>query len=148
MAINLSHCFHPYDLYETFNATGLKIKRTVVQEKYGCNKKRKLCASVLIYFFYLIICDILENNVTFELPLFNNRLAFISVKPIMGEDFKLARQRGAFGDVDILMSNFTGYQFNYSWQTKSGRYRYKPVYLSKKFKDVFVKYINEGKQYY
>lgn len=114
MAINLSHCFHPYDLYETFNATGLKIKRTVVQEKYGCNKKRKLCASVLIYFFYLIICDILENNVTFELPLFNNRLAFISVKPIMGEDFKLARQRGAFGDVDILMSNFTGYQFNYS----------------------------------
>lgn len=149
MPVNLNHCFYPYDLYENFNATtGLKIKRTVVQEKYGVNKKRKLCASVLIYCFYLILCDIIENNITFELPLFNNRLASIYVKPITGNRFKQARQNGAYADIDILMSNFTGYQLTYSWQTKSGGYRYKPVYICKRFKDVFYKYINEGKQYY
>ena len=77
----------------------------------------------------------------------NNKTATIYAKPVTGDEFKIARQRGAFADIDILASNFTGYQLTYSWLTDSG-YRYKPIYINKRFKDVFVKYINEGKQYY
>lgn len=147
MNYHTGYCFCAYDLYETFNKKQLKIRRDIVQKKYGVNKKQRLCASVLIYCFYLIILDIIENNITFVLPLFNNRDASIYARPIVGDDFKKARQRGAFADIDILASNFTGYQLTYSWSSKNG-YRYKPIYINKRFKDVFYKHINNGKQYY
>ena len=141
------YCFTAYDLFETFNKKQLKIRRDTVQNKYGVNKKQLFCASVLIYCFYLILLEIIENNVIFVLPLLNNKTATIYVRPITGDEFKIARQRGAFADIDILGSNFTGYQLTYSWLTDSG-YRYKPIYINKRFKDIFIQYINEGKQYY
>lgn len=147
MHYNTSFCFNATDLYETFDKTQLKIKRAVVQDKYGVNKKQIFCASVLIYTFYLILLDIIENNITFVLPLFNNKTASIYVRPIVNDELKRARKNGAFADIDLLSSNFTGYQLTYSWETKSG-YRYKPIYINKRFKDVFLKHINEGKQYY
>ena len=141
------YCFTAYDLFETFNKKQLKIRRDVVQNKYGVNRKQLFCASVLIYCFYLILLDIIENNVTFVLPLLNNKTATIYAKPVTGDEFKIARQRGAFTDIDFLKTNFTGYQLTYSWLTDSG-YSYKPIYINKRFKDVFTQYINEGKQYY
>lgn len=109
-----SYAFCAYDLFETFNKKQLKIKREVVQKKYGVNKRQLLCASVLVYCFYLILLDIIENNVTFVLPLFNNKHASIYIRPIVGEALKTARQRGAFADIDLLVTNFTGYQITYS----------------------------------
>lgn len=114
MHYNTGYCFSAYDLFETFNKKQLKIRRDTVQNKYGVNKKQMFCASVLVYCFYLILLDIIENNVTFVLPLLNNRTATIYAKPVVGEEFKLARKRGAFADIDIVGSNFTGYQLTYS----------------------------------
>lgn len=147
MRYNTGYSFSAYDLFETFNKKQLKIRRDVVQKKYGVNKKQMFCASVLVYCFYLILLDIIKNNVTFVLPLFNNKQATIYARPIVGEEFKKARQHGAFADIDILATNFTGYQLTYSWETKSG-YRYKPVYINKRFKNILYENINNGKQYY
>lgn len=40
MKYNTGYCFNAYDLFETFNKKQLKIKREVVQKKYGLNKKQ------------------------------------------------------------------------------------------------------------
>ena len=114
MRYNTSYAFNASDLFETFDKKQLKIKRTVVQDKYGVNRKQYLCASVLVYCFYLILLDIIENNITFVLPLFNGREATIYVRPLVGEEFKQARQRGAFSEIDVLATNFTGYGLTYS----------------------------------
>lgn len=148
MIQNLGFCFNATDLYDTFNKKQLKIRKDVVQEKYGCNKKQAICASVLIYCFYLILLDIIENNVTFVLPLFNGKQGSIYARPIVGEEFKKARQNGAFQDIDVISSNFTGYQITYSFQKRDGSYAYKSCYINKKFKDAFIDNINKGKQYY
>ena len=148
MRYNTYYSFSAYDLFETFNKKQLKIKLDVIQKNYGVNKRQWLCASVLVYCFYLILLDIIENNVTFVLPLFNGRQASIYARAISGEEFKIARQKGAFADIDIINSNFTGYQLTYCWKPKGGHYRYKPIYINKKFKDVFYEKINSGKQYY
>ena len=145
--IKTDFCFTSYDIFSTFNLKQLKIKRTVVQDKYGCNKKQRFCALVFTYCCYLIVLDIIQNNATFVLPLFNHKYASIFVKPITGETLKFARQHGAFRDLDLLMTNFTGYQMIYSWEA-GGRYKEKPIYINKRFKDVLYKYANEGKQYY
>lgn len=142
------HCFTAYDLFETFNKKQLKIKRTVVTEKYGLSKKQWICASVLVYCFYLILVDIIENNVTFVLPLFNGRRARIYAKPSVGEEFKKIRQRGGMEGIDIIASNFTGYQITYEWEDRARNIRSKPIYLDKQLKKAFYDNINKGKQYY
>lgn len=145
--INSSFCFTSYDIFSTFNLKQLKIRRDVVQNKYGCNKKQMFCASVFTYCCYLILFDIIQNNATFVLPLFNAKQASIHVKPIHGEKFKTARQNGAFKDIDLLNTNFTGYQLTFTW--KQGEiYKDKPIFINKQFKDVLYQYVNQGKQYY
>ena len=146
--IKSDFCFTSYDIFSTFNLKQLKIKRTTIQEKYGCNKKQLFCASVFTYCCYLILFDIIQNNTTFVLPLFNHRYADIHVKPVRGENLKIARQKGAFEGLDLLMTNFTGYQVVFCWETGDGTYKDKTIYINKKFKDVLYKYANEGKQYY
>lgn len=146
--INSSFCFTSYDIFSTFNLKQLKIKRTTVQDKYGCNKKQSFCATVFTYCCYLILLDIIQNNATFVLPLFNSRFACIHIIPIKGERLQKARQAGAFQDIDLLMSNFTGYQLNFTWENKYNSRQNKPIHINKRFKDVLIKYINEGKQYY
>ena len=93
--------------------------------------------------------DIIQNNATFVLPLFNKKFACIHIVPIREDQLKRARQAGAFQDIDLLMSNFTGYQLTYTWEnTKRVLKCSKPIHINKRFKDVLIKYINEGKQYY
>ena len=53
--------------------------------------------------------DIIDNNVTFELPTGSARRTLLRMKKCEGEEFKKARQRGKFADVDFLSSNFSGY---------------------------------------
>ena len=140
------YCFTAYDLFETFNKKQLKIRRDTVQNKYGVNKKQLFCASVLIYCFYLILLDIIENNVTFVLPT-GNKEAVLQVKQFEGDIFKKMRQRGCFDRIDVVMSNFKGYQIYFRYQLKDG-YREKPIYINEKIKKLFIDNINNGKQYY
>lgn len=147
MHYSSNHCFTAYDFFETFDKKQLKIKRVVVQDKYGVNKKQWLCASVLVYCFYLIILDIIENNVTFVLPLFRGKNAMIHVIPVTGNDLKEAVHRGAFSDIDLISTNFTAYKIAYTWNF-NGTPKEKTVYLHRKYKELFIDHINKGKQYY
>ena len=46
---------------------------------------------ILRYFFYLLIKDIIENQVTFKFPPNGAYRAYLEMVPIHGEDFKRAR---------------------------------------------------------
>lgn len=141
------YCFNATDLYDNFNTKQLKIRKDVVAKKYGLHKKQCICASVLIYCFYLILLDIIENNVTFVLPLFNGKHASIYIRPVVGEELKTARQRGAMQDIDLLASDFTGYEPAFTWESPSG-IRHKPIYINRAMKEKLIQKINEGKRYY
>lgn len=95
---------------------------------------------VFTYFYYLVIKDIIENQVTFKLPV--NR-CYLEMTPIIGEDFVKARQNGAFRDVDFLMSNFTGYNLNLRIHTRYGKWL-KRIYVSSKYRDLITELTNKG----
>ena len=109
----LDHALCAYDLFKFFDTTKTSITFTL-SRKYKAEHQRKLCSEIFSYTMYLIILDIIDNNCTFVLPLYNNRNASIYAKPIKGEAFKQARQRGAFSGIDMLATNFTGYQLTYA----------------------------------
>ena len=80
-----------------FDLKSLNVPTTLVRKlKMDC--LQDLCGAVLTYCLYLIILDIIENNVTFVLPMHKNgvRKANISVKCIDGERFQKMYQKGSF----------------------------------------------------
>lgn len=109
----------------------------------GGGNFRDLYGRIFRYFFYLVTKDIIENQITFKFPPNRYIRTYFEMVPIHGEDFKRARQNGAFSDVDFLASNFTGYQLYLRYMTRYGKWL-KQIYVSKHFKDQITKLTNQG----
>ena len=146
MHYNTSYCFTPWDLFETFNIKQLKIKKTTIAKKYGCDRKQMFCSKVLMYCMGLILLDVIENNVTFMFPT-EPRESCIYVKSFTGKTFQKLYSKGKFAGIDFLSSNFTGYQLYFRYKAKD-TFREKPIYISHTLRDKFYENINNGKVYY
>jgi hypothetical protein len=53
--------------------------------------------------------DIIENNVTLELPPLLYYKGQIHFEPIKGTEFERLRENGKFSNIDFLETLFTGY---------------------------------------
>lgn len=95
--------------------------------------------------FKLVINDIIDNNITFHLPT-GARKCNIHMKRVRGETFKNLRRAGKWQDVDILESNFTGYEIGFYMYGKIAP-RIKTIYISKPYKDRITLNTNKGIQY-
>lgn len=136
-----SYALNPQQLFLRF-----PLNKYIKVRIEGWDKVRYLLefGKMFKYLFYLIVKDIIENNVTFKFP--PGTSSYLEMTPIHGKDFEIARQNGAFDDVDFLMSNFTGYQLYLRYNTRYGHWR-KQLYVSKPWKDRITKYTNQGKHY-
>lgn len=115
----------------------------------GDEHKNTLIKRICLEGMKLVLDDIIDNNVTFELPTGSSRKTQIRMGRFKDEDFAKARRRGKFEDVDFLTSNFSGYQMIFEMFYKSGRTpRKKNIYVDKTRKDKITEYTNNGKQYY
>lgn len=147
MYYKTGYCFTPKDLFETMNLRVLGIKRDYYRGEGKSEGLTYFVCKVFLYYMYLVLMDIIENNVTFCLPLKGNRSASIYVKVFDGDDFQKLYSAGKFTGIDFLNSMFKGYQIFYRYNCKSGD-KEKPIYINNKLKDKFYSYINEGKIYY
>lgn len=102
---------------------------------------RKILGRVLRYFFYLVVCDIIEKKITFKFP--RTSRAYLEMIPTSGEEFIKARQNGKFQDVDFLTSNFTGYNLGLRYNTRYGKW-VKAIHVSEKYKDRITELTNAG----
>ena len=139
------HTFLAEDLFEQVNPAKWGITRNFIKNE-GC-RKRQYCGYVLVYFFYLVILDIIENNITFEFPVTGRNKGYLYVKCVYGEDFRNQYSKGRFRGIDFLGSEFKGYYITFQWHHQN-RIREKPFYINTKIKNWFYDKINNGKQYY
>ena len=141
-------CFTSQDIYDTAYKSKLGVNMKHVRA-YKQDMIRELCSQIFTYFFYLVILDIIENNVTFVLPMHKNgvRKANISVKCFDGEMFQKMYQKGSFQGIDFLASNFKGYRLMFQYEAK-GDIREKTIYINDALKQKFYEHINNGKKYY
>lgn len=117
------------------------------KQKLKTVKNKELIKKIARDSIKLVLNDIIDNNVTFQLPT-GSRKADIHVRRIDGKEFVRARQNGKFQDVDFLSSNFSGNQLVLNMYDREGKpTRIKPIYLNKKYKDKLTNYTNQGKQY-
>ena len=102
----------PKDLYITFKRENITTPLAQLWDR----SKPKVCATVFIFTMFQILNDIIDNNVIFKLPV--NTEAYIEMNTVKGEDFKKARQNGAFEDINLASSNFKGNQLHYRYRLK------------------------------
>ena len=141
-------CFTSQDIFDSAHKSKLGVNMKHVRA-YKQDTIKELCSQVFTYFFYLVILDIIENNVTFVLPLKKNgnRSATLSVKCIDGDLFQKLYRLGSFEGIDFLASNFKGYRLMFQYDSNSGL-REKNIYINDKIKKIFYDKINQGKVYY
>lgn len=133
----LSYGVLPFDLYHNFYKNH---KISLTQAEMGCPFKI-LASRIFTHFMYLLISDIIEYGGYFKFPA--PKRCYIEIVPIMGDDFKIAYQRGAFADVDFLASNFTGYVLQFRRATRYGKWT-KKIYVTSKFRDRITELTNKG----
>lgn len=95
--------------------------------------------------FKLVINDIIDNNITFNLPT-GARKCDIHMKRVRGNAFKNLRKAGKWKDIDIVESNFTGYELGFYMYGKTSP-RIKTIYVNNFYKERITQNTNKGMQY-
>lgn len=139
-------CFSQKDLYKRFPDRIPRRWNAEKRERWGKTRK-EMCEKIFADTFFEILLDIIENNVTFVLPLRWGEYAEISMDTIEGDDFIKMYKKGSFEDIDFVLSNFTGHRLKYTYK-KGKNTRWKHIYISYNLRDILSKHTNEGKVYY
>lgn len=137
------HAFSAEELFTGLNNRWLRGRWV----KNRFRDRKQLAADIFKDCFYEILLDIIENNTTFVLPLKYGNYAEICMKQYTEDEFKKLYQYGKFKNIDYVLSQFTGNEIIYRYNTHMG-YKEKPIYVNKELKKLIEKHTNEAKQYY
>lgn len=143
---SLGCAFSTNELFMNFPYKSLSIDCKQCKAITGNNHRDVLVKRVFKESLKLVINDIIENNITFWLPLTGNRKCNIHMRRMQGSDFKNLRRGGKWKDVDIIRSMFSGYDIGFYMLGKRTP-RVKTIYLNKELRDKITNYTNQGKQY-
>lgn len=138
--------FNMDEMFMNFPFDKLKLTCKQSKEINGNEHRDMLVKKIFRECVRLILNDVIDNNVTFELPT-GSRKCDIHMKKVQDEEFKNLRKSGKWKDVDLLESNFTGYELGLFMYGYNRPPRTKTIYVNKDLKDKITKYTNEGKQY-
>lgn len=146
MNYSLGCAFSVKDLFMNFPYKRLQINCEQCKAITGDNHRDILVKRIFKESLKLIINDIIENNITFWLPLIGNRKCNIHMRRIQGNDFKNLRRGGKWKDIDIIKSMFSGYSIGFYMLGKRTP-RVKTIYLNKELRDRITVYTNQGRSY-
>lgn len=143
---SLGCAFSLDDLFDNFPYKKLDITCKECKIITGDNHRDTIVKRIFMESVRLVINDIIDNNVTFWLPLTGGKKCNIHIRRVQGEEFKNLRKAGKWKDVDILKSMFSGYQISFFMLGRRTP-RIKSVYLNKQLRDRITKNANNGVQY-
>lgn len=110
------------------------------------NHRNKLAKRIFRESLRLVIEDIIQNNITFWLPLTGNKKCNLHMKRISGSDFKNLRRGGKWKDLDIVNSMFSGYEIKF-FMLGNRTPRSKTVYLNRLYRNQITARANQGMPY-
>lgn len=140
-----SYALTPCDLYANFDRDRyIRPEALEYMTKTVGRHFDQYFGRILRYFFKLVIDDVIDNNVTFQLP--PGCRARIEMQNVCGDDFIRAYQNGAFQDVDYLASNFVGNNLILKFATRYKKWE-KPIHVDREAKSRITYNTNHHVQY-
>ena len=141
----VGHSFNVDEMFMNFPYKKLKLTCEDCKRINGNKDRDALVKKIFRDSVKVILSDIIDNNVTFILPT-NKGIADIHVRRTYGEDFKKARKRGKWKNVDFLSSNFSGNELDLSMKHNVFS-KEKIIYVDKNLKSKITENTNNGMQY-
>ncbi len=141
----VGHSFNMDEMFMNFPYKKLKLTCEDCKRINGNKDRDALVKKIFRDSVKVIFSDIIDNNVTFILPT-NKGIADIHVRRTYGEDFKKARKRGKWKNVDFLSSNFSGNELVLSMKHNVFS-KEKIIYVDKNLKSKITENTNNGMQY-
>lgn len=141
----VGHSFNVDEMFMNFPYKKLKLTCEDCKRINGNKDRDALVKKIFRDSVKVILNDIIDNNVTFKLPT-NKGIADIHVRRTYGEDFKKARKRGKWKNVDFLSSNFSGNELVLSMKHNVFS-KEKIIYVDKNLKSKITENTNNGMQY-
>ena len=126
------------------NSIGLK--HAVTHDKYGCESYKSFCGKVFAYFLFLIILDIIQNNIIFVFPRVRDFYPKLKAEAIPEEAVIRHRKKGGFQGIDFFNSCGNAYKVVFTYKTID-YIRNKDCFFNRELRDAFYSKINSGKQY-
>ena len=142
----LGCAFSVENLFDNFPFSKLKMTCRLAKEVNNDRHRNLAVCRVFRTCFKIIIDDIVERNVTFWFPTNGIIKCNMHMKRVRGIAFQRSRRVGKWADIDILKSNFSGYEIGL-YMLGNRTPRVKTVYVDKPTKANISKHTNEGKQY-
>jgi hypothetical protein len=134
------------DIMKEFPIKKLKTTTSQCEEVVHNRHKEKLAEEIWKANVAMVLDDVIENSDTFVLPT-RSRSSEIYMKEVKDENFKKARRKRKWKDVDFLASNFTGAQMMFRYQN-AGVFKEKPIYVDTPRRKKIAARLNAGKSYY
>lgn len=141
----IGYAFNSSHLFINFPFKKLKINCKQCEELIGDKHRNKLAQKIWRENYKLILNDIIDNNVTFQLPV--SRKCDIHMQTYSGNQFKNLRRSGKWKNVDFLKSLFTGNQLALFMHSPKRTPRVKNIYVNKELQKKIDDYTNNGKTY-
>lgn len=141
-----TYAFSAEDLFIDLQDKYLKTKIITQQIKLQKINRRIYAARLFKECLYEILLDIIENNVTFVLPLYSGNYAEIYAETLDEELFKTLYKKGSCQNIDYVQSQFSVNRLMFLYKTSKGM-RKRPIHLLKELNKLLTKYTNEGKRY-
>lgn len=138
--------FNTSQLFINFPYKDLEISCDDCEKIIGDRHRDKLVAKIFREHYKMVINDVIENNVTFQLPT-GSRRSEIHMQTFKGDDFKNYRRKGKWKAVDFLKSWFTGHMLGLFMYSPKRPPRVKNIYVDSKLTKKIDQYTNEGKTY-
>lgn len=138
--------FNMDEMFMNFPYKKLQMNCKKAKEINGDAHRDKIVKKVFRKCLNKVLEDIIENNITFELPTGAVK-SELHMRRITGDKFSKARRNGKFKEIDFLESFFTGHELELIMYKKGGLKRTKTVYVDPKLKQKIIDNTNKGKQY-
>lgn len=145
MSLALGYAFNVQDIFQNFDLKRLQISCNDCEKLTADRHRNRLAAKIFRENLKMVLEDIIDHNITFELPC-GRKKADIHMKLFTGEEFKKCRQNGKFQEIDFLKTYFTAYQ-PYLYLYSNNRTRKKPIYVNEELKQKIINNTNSGMKY-
>lgn len=146
MNYSVGCAFNMEDIFENFNTKRLKITCKECQRINNDTHRHKLAKKIFAECIKIVLNDIIDNNVIFHLPIPGTGNAMMFMKRYTGKEFQRARKNKKWLDIDILNSNFSGYEIVFRMYGNRTE-RIKTVYVDNRLKSKITENTNKGKQW-
>lgn len=137
--------FNLDEMFMNFPYNKLELSCEDCQKINNNPHKDKLVKKIFRECMKMILNDVIDNNITFQLPT-GKKKCDIHMTKIQGDAFKNLRKSGKWNDVDMMSSDFTGYQLGFYMYGERDP-RVKTIYINKQLKDKITQNTNNGMQY-